>query len=319
MPENAGKCRGSADAGSNAGSAAPEDGGVPLSRRHLPVMRPTPLWTPHPGLQGRSQRAAAGQCGNRRAERSRGTAHLRHHCNGFLFRERGFDYGQRHRAPPGAACAHHGHPRPGHLHYRVTAWLWGLTTSRHSGLQCGPAPPTWLPWSSRRLWFRSGSRRPERGSAVLLRRAQSKYQVDTVQGIWRNWATPAPVSFADTNDMASVTRPPPAASDVIYVPPTTPLQQHRRCGQHLPSLGIPIIAGEEGHLRRCGVATLSSALRHRLQDRRDGREDSHRRGDISAMPIEYAPQFTKKYNETICSDLDLTPLEGLRAHRPGGE
>ena len=34
------------------------------------------------------------------------------------------------------------------------------------------------------------------------------------------------------------------------------------------------------------------------------------------MPIEYAPQFTKKYNETICSGLDLTPLEGYEPIAP---
>ena len=28
--------------------------------------------------------------------------------------------------------------------------------------------------------------------------------------------------------------------------------------------------------------------------------------DISAMPIEYAPQFTKKYNAEICEDLGIT-------------
>ena len=27
--------------------------------------------------------------------------------------------------------------------------------------------------------------------------------------------------------------------------------------------------------------------------------------DIAEMPIEYAPQFTKKYNPTICSELGI--------------
>ena len=35
--------------------------------------------------------------------------------------------------------------------------------------------------------------------------------------------------------------------------------------------------------------------------------------DVSEMPIEYAPQFTKKYNETICADLGLTVPEGYEA------
>ena len=35
--------------------------------------------------------------------------------------------------------------------------------------------------------------------------------------------------------------------------------------------------------------------------------------DISEMPIEYAPQFTKKYNPTICDALGLTAPEGYVA------
>ena len=31
------------------------------------------------------------------------------------------------------------------------------------------------------------------------------------------------------------------------------------------------------------------------------------------MPIEYAPQFTKMYNQAICDDLGLTPPEGYTA------
>ena len=32
--------------------------------------------------------------------------------------------------------------------------------------------------------------------------------------------------------------------------------------------------------------------------------------DVSEMPIEYAPQFTKKYNKTICDALGITIPEG---------
>ena len=41
--------------------------------------------------------------------------------------------------------------------------------------------------------------------------------------------------------------------------------------------------------------------------------DSTGEADISEMPIEYAPQFTKKYNEAICADLGLTVPEGYEA------
>ena len=35
--------------------------------------------------------------------------------------------------------------------------------------------------------------------------------------------------------------------------------------------------------------------------------------DVSEMPIEYAPQVTKKYNEAICADLGLTVPDGYEA------
>ena len=39
--------------------------------------------------------------------------------------------------------------------------------------------------------------------------------------------------------------------------------------------------------------------------------------DVSEMPIEYAPNFTKKYNETTCADLGITPPDGYQAISAG--
>ena len=35
--------------------------------------------------------------------------------------------------------------------------------------------------------------------------------------------------------------------------------------------------------------------------------------DPATMPIEYAPQFTPKYNPTICEELGIQPLDGYEA------
>ena len=35
--------------------------------------------------------------------------------------------------------------------------------------------------------------------------------------------------------------------------------------------------------------------------------------NVEEMPIEYAPQFTKKFNETICADLGVAVPEGYVA------
>ena len=70
---------------------------------------------------------------------------------------------------------------------------------------------------------------------------------------------------------------------------------------------VPVIAGEEGICQGCGVATLSISYYDRgvatgkmaLKVLVDGE-------DISTMPIEYAPQFTKEYNPEICDELGIT-------------
>ena len=82
-------------------------------------------------------------------------------------------------------------------------------------------------------------------------------------------------------------------------------------------MGIPIIAGEEGICGGCGVATLSiSYYDIGYKTGEMAAKILTGEADISTMPIEYAPQFTKKYNETICSDLGLTPLEGYEPIAP---
>ena len=35
--------------------------------------------------------------------------------------------------------------------------------------------------------------------------------------------------------------------------------------------------------------------------------------DVSEMAIEYAAEFTPKYNEAICADLGITPPDGYEA------
>ena len=76
----------------------------------------------------------------------------------------------------------------------------------------------------------------------------------------------------------------------------------------------PVVAGEEGICAGCGVATLSISYydlgyatgEMAVKILRDG-------ADISTMPVEYAPQVTKKYNASICEQLGITIPEGYEA------
>ena len=70
---------------------------------------------------------------------------------------------------------------------------------------------------------------------------------------------------------------------------------------------MPIIAGEEGICSGCGVATLSiSYYDLGVATGKMAVKVLTGEADISEMPIEYAPQFTKKYNKTICEALGIT-------------
>ena len=110
----------------------------------------------------------------------------------------------------------------------------------------------------------------------------SQYQVDTVQSYLEEAGiTCTQYSFSDSNDLSAVANTACAESDVVYVPTdNTAANNAELIGNISLDSGTPVIAGEEGICRGCGVATLTirlrrgypdhQLLRHRLQDRRDG-------------------------------------------------
>ena len=146
--------------------------------------------------------------------------------------------------------------------------------------------------------------------------ANSQYQVDNVQAALEELGyTCTQYAFSDTNDMASVTQQAADNSDVIYVPTDNTCANNTGVIDNIcRPAGVPIIAGEEGICGGCGVATLSISY-YDLGYTTGEMAVKILTGeaDVSEMPIEYAPQFTKKYNETICADLGLTAPEGYEA------
>ena len=75
-----------------------------------------------------------------------------------------------------------------------------------------------------------------------------------------------------------------------------------------------MIAGEEGICAGCGVATLSiSYYDLGVGTGQMAAQILTGEADISQMPIAYAPQFTKKYNKTICEALGVTVPDDYQA------
>lgn len=144
----------------------------------------------------------------------------------------------------------------------------------------------------------------------------SLYQVETVKNFLEEMGYTATFySFSDSNDLAAVTTTAVAGSDVIYLPTDNTVASNTGIIDSISRpAGVPIIAGEKGICAGAGVAALSidyydlgyatGEMAYRVLT---GQED------ISAMPIGYAPNFTKMYNAEIAADLNITPPEGYTA------
>lgn len=136
----------------------------------------------------------------------------------------------------------------------------------------------------------------------------SLYQVETIQGYLKELGyTCKMYSFSDSNDLSSVATTAASESDVIYVPTDNTVASNTAILDNIcRPAKVPVIAGEEGICAGCGVATLSISY-YDLGTATGKMAAKILNGeDISTMPIEYAPQFTKKYNAAICEDLCIT-------------
>ena len=144
----------------------------------------------------------------------------------------------------------------------------------------------------------------------------SQYQVDNVQACLEDLGyTCTQYSFSDTNDLASVTQTAASSSDVLYIPTDNTCADNTGVIDNIcRPAGVPIIAGEEGICGGCGVATLSISYYDIGYKAGEMAADILTgKTSVSEMPIEYAPEFTKKYNEAICADLGLTVPDGYEA------
>lgn len=143
--------------------------------------------------------------------------------------------------------------------------------------------------------------------------ANSQYQVDEVQKYLEEAGLECrQISFADTSDLMASVQEACSYADVIYVPTDNSVANNATAIDSVARpAGIPIIAGEAGICGGCGIATMSidyydlgyETGKMAVEILRDG-------ADITQMAIRYAPEVTYQYNEEICTELGITPLEG---------
>lgn len=144
----------------------------------------------------------------------------------------------------------------------------------------------------------------------------SVYQCDVIEGYLTEMGYETTrYAFTDTNDVTSVAQTAADNSDVIYIPTdNTAASNTEAIANVVIPAQTPVVAGEEGICKGCGVATLSISYydlgyatgEMAAKILADG-------ADISTMPVEFAPNVTKKYNAANCEALGITPPDDYEA------
>ena len=143
--------------------------------------------------------------------------------------------------------------------------------------------------------------------------ANSAYQVKKVKEFLEGKdITVKEFPFSASSDVAQVAEA-ATACDAIYIPTDNTAAS---CTETINNVVLPtktpIIAGEEGICKGCGVATLSISYYElgkktgemAVEILKDGK-------DISTMAIAYDEKPVKKYNPTICKELGIKAPKGF--------
>lgn len=149
---------------------------------------------------------------------------------------------------------------------------------------------------------------PNVGIIYCSAEPNSIYQATVITGYLEDMGyTVSEYTFADSNDIASVVTNACSACDVLYVPTDNTAANNTAAIDNVAQpAGVPIVAGEEGICAGCGVATLSIDyydLGHAAGEM--AVEILANGADVSTMPIQYAPAFTKEYDAARCEALGI--------------
>ena len=144
----------------------------------------------------------------------------------------------------------------------------------------------------------------------------SIYQVTTIKGFLEEMGyTCTEFSFTDSNDISSVVTAACDACDVLYIPTDNTAASCTEAVRNVVEpAGVPVVAGEEGICNGCGVATLTISYYDLGYATGEMAYEILVNGaDVSEMPVQSAPNFTKKYNPELCEILGVTIPDGYEA------
>ena len=146
--------------------------------------------------------------------------------------------------------------------------------------------------------------------------ANSKYQATEVTKALKDLGIEAKeYTSADSNDLASVVTSACAEVDVIYIPTDNTMASNTGIVNNIAEPAkIPVVAGEVGICKGCGVATLS--IDYYSIGKKAGEMayeilvNGTKPGD---MEIEYADELTKQYMASRCQTLGITVPDNYEA------
>ncbi len=143
----------------------------------------------------------------------------------------------------------------------------------------------------------------------------SQYQVNVVkQYLEGKNITVKLYSFADSNDLPAITQTAVSEVDALYIPTDNTVARSTGIIDNIcRPAKIPVVAGEEGIAKGCGIAALSISY-YDLGYTTGQMAAKILRGEakVGEMTIEYATPVYK-YNEEICRELNITVPDGYEA------
>ena len=146
--------------------------------------------------------------------------------------------------------------------------------------------------------------------------ANSKYQADTITPFLEKFGYKvSSYTFSDSNDIAAIAKDACDKNDVLYIPTDNTAANNTGIINNIAiAAKTPIIAGEEGICKGCGVATLSISYYELGQKTGEMAYDILVNGkDISKMEIQSAPNVTKMYDAERCKELGVKIPDGYTA------
>ena len=134
----------------------------------------------------------------------------------------------------------------------------------------------------------------------------SQYQIKVVRTeLERRGLTTREYTFSDTNDVAAVAQKASEDCEVLYIPTDNTAASCAPTIYSSMTRKVPVVCGDTGTLRGCGVAALSTSY-YELGVVTGKMAAKILKGEakVGEMPIEYA-SAVKVYNPVICEELQL--------------